>query len=229
MLSETFRGCAHQTQQAVESFVQEMVTAGFSGPYGPRGRPQGILSKVEQLQILNHAPSKMVELYTVCPVVPSASRTTSPLFHPFCFTVSLQFLSQNSPIINSPGAYCKSSPTIWCALGRTPDELTSVCVYTCIQIVDELETRLESEDVDALLSIVQRTLPPPTPFAEMAVDEPGAEAQAGTMEDDLMEEDGAGAEAEDEDAAMDDQANDFVQEERVAAEDMVGDEAADDD
>ncbi|KDN40692.1 hypothetical protein K437DRAFT_258557 [Tilletiaria anomala UBC 951] len=106
-LSERHRGCAQQTPEIISNFLDELKAAGFTAPPGPRGRRRGMLTKAEQLQILNHSPQTPVELYTM---------------------------------------------------------------------VDGMEERLEEQDIETLLGIILRCLPPPaSPYEEMLVSDAAAQ------------------------------------------------------
>jgi len=64
-LSERHRGSAHQSEESIAAFKNAIKEAGFTGPRGPDNRRSAILSKAEQLQIINHVPQATVELFTI--------------------------------------------------------------------------------------------------------------------------------------------------------------------
>lgn len=64
-LSQRARPCAHQTAAQIRGFLEALEKKGYAGPDARILAGEPGLTKAERLQLVNHAPTSVVDLHTV--------------------------------------------------------------------------------------------------------------------------------------------------------------------
>lgn len=64
-LSQRARPCAHQTAAQIRGFLETLEQKGYAGPDARILAGEPGLTKAERLQLVNHAPTSVVDLHTV--------------------------------------------------------------------------------------------------------------------------------------------------------------------
>lgn len=65
-LSQPFRTCARQNAGQIRAFLDDLAARGYVIPDERILAGEPGLTKTERLQLVNHAPSSVIELHTVC-------------------------------------------------------------------------------------------------------------------------------------------------------------------